>query len=200
MDDMPPYLVASPVGFHVTELLDLFRSPHKAPVSSDPDRRGWATEATTMELSQLFPSTPIGIATLNILVYNKSRDRDRICLACRRWYRVGEAPAHDADKGGAWTFKSFDEFVTRPLLAAPPDVENDEVVREQDLSGICSRVCLAVNSAEDDETTPDLDQVTPEQISPHSAVDHASGWSIRQTTEQEEQTMGGVKLVWEKRD
>jgi hypothetical protein len=67
-------------------------------------------------------ATPLAILGANLLIYNKSRDTDRVCPACLRWYRVGEA------------FKSYsglDEFTARPVLAQP-EVEQ-EVATEQEV-------------------------------------------------------------------
>jgi hypothetical protein len=67
-------------------------------------------------------ATPLAILGANLLIYNKSRDTDRVCPACLRWYRVGEA------------FKSYstlEEFTARPVLAQP-EIEQ-EVATEQEV-------------------------------------------------------------------
>jgi hypothetical protein len=67
-------------------------------------------------------ANPLGILGTNLFIYNKSRDTDRICPACFRWYRVGE---------GFKSYSNLDEFITRPTLA-PPEVEQ-EVAAEQEV-------------------------------------------------------------------
>jgi hypothetical protein len=47
----------------------------------------------------------------DVIVYNKSRDNDRICPACRRWYRVGEK--------GFKEYNNFQDFLNRPTILAP---------------------------------------------------------------------------------
>ena len=67
-------------------------------------------------------ATPMAILAANLLIYNKSRDTDRVCLACLRWYRVGE---------GFRSYSSLEEFIARPVLAQP-EVEQ-EVAAEQEV-------------------------------------------------------------------
>ncbi len=79
------------------------------------------------QVSQIFCSdpegaTPLATMSVNLFIYNKTRDIDRVCPACLRWYRVGE------------DFRSYsclDEFTARPILAQP-EVEQ-EVATEQEV-------------------------------------------------------------------
>jgi hypothetical protein len=73
--------------------------------------------------------TPLEIQGANILIYNKSRDVDRVCPACLRWYRVGE---------GFRSYSSLEEFRARPELTQP-EVEQD-VVTEQDVESPVSNI------------------------------------------------------------
>lgn len=80
-----------------------------------------------MRVSQMFCSSPEGaspsaILGANLLVYNKSRDTDRVCPGCLRWYRVGE---------GLKSYSGLEEFTARPVLAQP-EVEQ-EVAAEQEV-------------------------------------------------------------------
>jgi hypothetical protein len=65
---------------------------------------------------------PLLILGANILIYNKSRDIDRVCPACFRWYHVGEVFK---------SYSSFEEFTARPALAHP-EVEQ-QVAAEQEV-------------------------------------------------------------------
>jgi hypothetical protein len=67
-------------------------------------------------------ATPLMILGANLLIYNKSRDIDRVCPACLRWYRVGE---------DFKSYSSLEEFTARPILAQP-EVEG-EVATEQEV-------------------------------------------------------------------
>jgi hypothetical protein len=64
----------------------------------------------------------MAILATNLLIYNKSRDTDRVCPACLRWYRAGE---------GFRSYSSLEEFIGRPVLAQP-EVEQ-EVATEQEV-------------------------------------------------------------------
>ncbi len=66
-----------------------------------------------------------------LMTYNKSRDIDRVCPACLRWYRVGEEVFKE--------FSSFQAFLDRPILRRPE--VGDEVGQEQDVkSNTCERL------------------------------------------------------------
>ena len=52
----------------------------------------------------------------NLMLYNKSRDTDRICPSCRRWYQVGEAER---------SCKSFGEFLQRDP-ASTTEIGNEQ--------------------------------------------------------------------------
>jgi hypothetical protein len=67
-------------------------------------------------------ATPLATLGANLLIYNKSRDTDRVCPACLRWYRVGEAFKF---------YSGLEEFTARPVLAQP-EVEQ-EVAAEQEV-------------------------------------------------------------------
>ena len=66
-------------------------------------------------------ATPLAIQGVNLLIYNKSRDTDRVCPACLRWYRVGE---------GFKSYSSLEEFTARPALAHP-EVEQEVAVEQE---------------------------------------------------------------------
>ena len=69
-------------------------------------------------------STPQALQAVKILIYNKSRDVDRVCPACMSWYRVGEQ--------GGKEFGSFREFLDREMLEKMEVV--GDVGEEQDVS------------------------------------------------------------------
>ena len=171
----PPYASPSPVGFHITKLQPFLQSPHRVSKSESPDRRHWATETGASQLGQAFTDTPTGIASLTLLLYNKSRDTDRICPSCRRWYKFGESEHH---------YASFDEFVGRePPISTAMSAEQRE---EQDLSGICSQACMdaMVEGPEEAERTSGKE------------LSRDGRWRMRRTTVAEE-AEAGVKIVWE---
>ncbi|KAF8580571.1 hypothetical protein K439DRAFT_1636904 [Ramaria rubella] len=199
MDDVPSYATVSPVGVHILDIPSFLHSSHKAPLSTDPGRRGWASEESMSSLSQIFLALPLGQTTFELFIYNKTRDIDRICPSCRRWYRVGETLAFDPD-GTIPAYRSFEEFIRRPICAIPPSEENNKVTVEQELSGICSSVCMGVmNNGDESMLGLDYDELTPEQLSRCSAsVERDTGWRIRKTTAEEEVSMGGVKVVYYK--
>ena len=66
-------------------------------------------------------ATPLAILGANLLIYNKSRDTDRVCPACLRWYRVGE---------GFKSYSSLEEFTARPILAQP-EVEREDATEQE---------------------------------------------------------------------
>ena len=103
------------------------RSHRKLIISKKKFRSQWASEPAMVQVSQIFCSgpegaTPAAILNANLLVYNKSRDADRVCPACLRWYRVGE---------GFRSYSSLEEFTAR-LVLAQPEVEQD-VATEQEV-------------------------------------------------------------------
>ncbi len=145
----PDYVFASPLGFHARNVQEFFRH-HPTPVSSDPERRQWATPDSYQSMSAMFLSagdTPGAAVMTNLFIINKSRDVDRICPSCHRIYRVGEGPR-------AYAF--FDEFLERPrgggggAVEVEVEVEVDKkTMEEQDLSGACCGPCFNALSEED---------------------------------------------------
>jgi len=172
----PPYIYPSPVGFHVTDPQIWIQTSHLAPVSHDPDRRHWATQEGADQVTQMFPHTPAGIVSLNLLIYNKSRDTDRICPSCRRWYKVGESEHR---------YESFDEFLHRDYSSLP--AIGTEQREEQSLSGICSQACM-------DALVED-----PEDAERNSGKElRRSGSRVMTRTTVAEEAKGGVKVKWER--
>lgn len=196
MNDLPSYLSLSPVGIHILDLEGFANSPYKAPTSSDPERLSWTDQSVIQNVAKTSPATAKGRASVSLLIYNKSRDTDRICPCCHRWYHVGESAF--GETGSADVFATFEDFVTRPPLASSPDFEHDEVAREQDLSGICSRICKAAMTSGEDSRL-NIDQVTPEQIIGRSPLKEESTWDVRKTSPEEEESMAGVKLIFYKK-
>jgi hypothetical protein len=186
MDDMavPSYLTVSPVGYHVVDILSFFRSTHKATISQDPQKRRWASADVAQQLDIVFPHTATGIAEANLLVYNKSRDTDRICPSCRRWYRVGEKVGPRLP---------FPEFLVRHDM---PQVEEEARV-EQDLSGICSRECMRIMTDGNDTVfgkgIADISEKDFSDLDPRP-----SGWTMRKATPQEKEATG-IEMFWVKK-
>ncbi|KAI4178288.1 MAG: hypothetical protein LQ346_007495, partial [Caloplaca aetnensis] len=74
----PEYAFASPLGFHAKNVHEFF-SHHRTPVSSDPERRQWATPDSYQSISGMFlaaGNTPGAAVMTNLFIINKSRDVD----------------------------------------------------------------------------------------------------------------------------
>ena len=171
----PSYASPSPVGFHITSLVPFLESPHIASISESSERQHWGTETGMSQIEQFFPDTPAGINSLNLLLYNKTRDTDRICPSCRRWYKFGESEQH---------YTSFDEFVRRePPISTAMSAEQKE---EQDLSGICSQACMNAMM----EGPVEAERTSGKELK------RSGPWRMRRTTLAEE-VENGVKIVWE---
>ncbi|KAI4195630.1 MAG: hypothetical protein LQ350_007101 [Teloschistes chrysophthalmus] len=175
--DDPPYASASPVGYHITQLRPFLQSPHRVEASTNPVRRQWATPEGANRLPVAFPPTPSAIESRNLMIYNKSRDTDRICPSCRRWYKVGESEQR---------YDSFAEFLHRkPPVTATMAAEQKQ---EQDLSGICSQGCM--DTMMDD----------PSEAAGNSGkeLQRSGSWVKRRTTIAEE-AAAGVTIMWKDR-
>lgn len=170
--ETPAYMSPSPIGFHITNLGLFLQCPNLALVSSDPDRAAWSTR--TGELTRMFPQTSAGQMSARLMVYNKSRDTDRICPACRRWYYVGEPE---------WEYKSLDDFAKRNRTET--DAVGDEQKEEQDLSGICSSVCFEALTEYPEEAARKSGRVVRKE----------GEWVLRRTTPGQEEREG-LKMVW----
>ena len=172
----PPYISPSPVGFHITKLETFFQSPHLAPVSESPERRHWATKESANQLQQAFPDTPAAMESLTLMIYNKSRDTDRVCPSCRRWYKYGESEHH---------YASFEDFLRREPPISSTTMSYAQRT-EQDLSGICCQTCgdaMVEGPVEADRTSG-------------MELGRSGAWRMRRTTIAEE-AEAGVKIVWE---
>jgi len=135
---LPLFLVSSPIGIHIRDFEAFMQSSLVVPVSSNPEQLSWASENARMQVVAMygFPGdladAPKGLLqATDILIYNKSRENDRMCAACMRWYRAGE---------GFKSYSSLEEFLVRPVLERPE--VDAETASEQDLSGICTRQCM----------------------------------------------------------
>lgn len=114
------------------------------------------------------------------MIYNKSRDVDRVCPSCHRIYRVGEAPR---------AYQDFQEFFERPK----PDAEVDEkTMQEQDMSGICCGPCF--NALSD---KPWQANGCGAELAKMRDLASSNGFTIR-PSRPEEQWESGLKIVWEK--
>ncbi|KAL8926520.1 MAG: hypothetical protein Q9208_002847 [Pyrenodesmia sp. 3 TL-2023] len=179
----PNYVFASPLGFHARDVREFF-SQHPTPVSSDPERRQWATQDSHQSMSTMFLSagdTPGAVVMTNLFIINKSRDVNRICPSCHRIYRVGEGPR---------AYESFEEFVNRPRGGSEVDEKTRE---EQDSSGACCGPCFNALSEQDwgeNECGGEL----------AALLDLAAknGFVLRHSRPEEEYGTA-VKIVWEKR-
>jgi len=131
---LPTFLWSSPAGLHIRFFEHWVQSGLTAPISTVKEKSHWASESNALCISRMFcieGPDPWAILGAKIFIYNKSRDIDRVCPSCFRWYRVGEIPK---------SYSSFEEFKARPVLAQPE--AEPEVAAEQELSGICTRDCL----------------------------------------------------------
>ena len=187
---MPSYVSASPVGFHVNDLRD-FLDVHPTHISSDPERRTWATEEACLELSNMFPDDTAGEVLCNLFLYNKTRDVDRICPSCRRVYRVGEAPQ---------AYESFEAFLARDDDRVPK--VNSATREEQDLSGICSGLCFEalIDGFEylSAEEINDWAHCNAPYLAGIQEAARQSGFVMRNATA-DEWASSGIKLIWEKK-
>ncbi|KZV98975.1 hypothetical protein EXIGLDRAFT_266118 [Exidia glandulosa HHB12029] len=122
-DPLPPFLKRSPAGLIVADVPAFLASQHADPVSSHPSRRRWLTPGE--DLAELFAAQP---TFGSILVFNKTRDVQRICPICYRLYAVGEG-----------------------VVGLDPDVveEGSKFFEEQEGTGICSSTCARTAAADD---------------------------------------------------
>ncbi|KAB5595887.1 hypothetical protein CTheo_651 [Ceratobasidium theobromae] len=122
--DISTPIIDSGTGPRVRDLYAFLASPFAAPPTLDDLVCEWFLDSTTYAiLEQLLPQ--------ELSLYNRSRLLDRICPACRRFYRLGD-------------------FL--PLLAPEPgsiddldrQQEDSRTLREQQISGLCSFVCFSL--------------------------------------------------------
>ena len=154
----------------------MIQTTHIAPVSSIPSRRHRPSQDGAGQTRQMFPQTPAGIISLNPMIYDRSRETDRVCPSCHRWYKFGEPERH-------WA--SFDEFLQRgPSSSTAMDTGQRQ---EQDLVGICSPSCL-------NAMVEDLDG---EAGRSGKELRRSDRWLMRRTT-MPEGAEAGLKIVWER--
>ena len=176
----PAYLYHSPVGFHVRHVSTFLSSNSPAPISRDPEKAGWASQPLPSNLQQLrqhLTQVPSGFDTFSLLVYNKSRDMDRVCPSCRRWYSVSEPECN---------YGSYEEFTSRSY--GDNGVVSKAQREERDLSGICCKACMDIMVEDQEQRIRKAGNVERE----------VEGWVMRRATV-EEQEQSGVQFVWEKR-
>ncbi|CAE6533124.1 unnamed protein product [Rhizoctonia solani] len=124
--------ISSPVvdpgtGPRVRDLYAFLNSPFAAPPSLDDPLCDWFFDSTTCAIiEQLLPQEPS-----LILHYNRTRLVDRICPACRRFYRLGDLLPFLAPEPG-----SIDDLDRQQ--------EDSRALREQQISGLCSFVCFSL--------------------------------------------------------
>lgn len=200
---MPSYISMSPVGFHATDILAYLEN-HPTYVSPDPNKTSWATEEAAQKLSMVFRQTPGDVAVCNLLIYNKTRDIERICPSCRRIYRVGEGPTQ---------WPSFEEFLARddvPHLRFSISYRYDDLdeetsideatMEEQMVSGLCSSVCYNMFTSgfkdmPEDEIQAWVNAYARDLI-PLQQSASLGGWVMRKTTNEEE-IATGMKIIWD---
>ncbi|KAL9116510.1 MAG: hypothetical protein Q9187_006964 [Circinaria calcarea] len=108
-----PFLRSGPNGLYITDLPAFLASPCSAPISTDPNKSTWTDPSTRAQFSQMH----IPAKELELLLYNKSRDTNRICPGCMLWYDL-----------------------SRP--GNPSAGISATLAQEMDLSGICSQSCM----------------------------------------------------------
>ncbi|CAE7208817.1 unnamed protein product, partial [Rhizoctonia solani] len=124
--------ISSPVvdpgtGPRVRDLYAFLKSPFAAPPSLDDPLCDWFFDSATYSIiAQLLPQEPS-----LILHYNRTRLVDRICPACRRFYRLGDLLPFLAPEPG-----SIDELDRQQ--------EDSRTLHEQQISGLCSFVCFSL--------------------------------------------------------
>ncbi|KEP54293.1 F-box-like domain protein [Rhizoctonia solani 123E] len=128
----PDESISSPVvdpgtGPRVRDLYAFLKSPFAAPPSIDDPLCDWFFDSTAYAIiEQLLPQEPS-----LILHYNRTRLVDRICPACRRFYRLGDLLPFLTPEPG-----SIDELDRQQ--------EDSRALREQQISGLCSFVCFSL--------------------------------------------------------
>ncbi|CUA68781.1 hypothetical protein RSOLAG22IIIB_03641 [Rhizoctonia solani] len=126
-EDISAPVVDPGTGPRVRDLYAFLKSPFAAPPSLDDPLCDWFFDSTAYAIiEQLLPQEPS-----LILHYNRTRLVDRICPACRRFYRLGDLlPFLTPDPG------SIDELDRQH--------EDSRALREQQISGLCSFVCFSL--------------------------------------------------------
>ncbi|CEL62587.1 hypothetical protein RSOLAG1IB_04943 [Rhizoctonia solani AG-1 IB] len=124
--------VASPIvdpgtGPRVRDLYAFLTSPFAAPPSLDDPVCDWFFDSTTYAIIEQLLPQELSL----ILHYNRTRLVDKICPACRRFYRIGDLLPFLAPEPG-----SIDELDRQH--------EDSRALHEQQISGLCSFVCFSL--------------------------------------------------------
>ncbi|KAJ1303321.1 hypothetical protein OPQ81_011517 [Rhizoctonia solani] len=121
-------LIVDPgTGPRVRDLYAFLKSPFAAPPSLDDPLCDWFFDSTTYTIIEQLLPEELSL----ILYYNRTRLVDRICPACRRFYRLGDLLAFLSPEPG-----SIDELDRQQ--------EDSRTLREQEISGLCSFVCFSL--------------------------------------------------------
>ncbi|TFK54015.1 hypothetical protein OE88DRAFT_1732743 [Heliocybe sulcata] len=163
----PSFLRRSGAGLHVTNVSQFLASSYADPVGPSEEHRGWVLGQD--DVKRMFGGAPdLGA----IFLFNKQRETQRVCPACRRVYRVGEGVA------GTHLQTSSSER------------------QEQELSGICSYPCAVVMGAADvmGKSADELHQQDYDRIMERSPL--PEGLKFFRVPHGEEEKFGGVQVIF----
>ncbi|CAE6464397.1 unnamed protein product [Rhizoctonia solani] len=124
--------ISSPVvdpgtGPRVRDLYAFLKSPFAAAPSLDDPLCDWFFDSAAYAIIEQLLPQELSL----ILHYNRTRLVDRVCPACRRFYRLGDLLPFLAPESG-----SIDELDRQQ--------EDSRALREQHISGLCSFVCFSL--------------------------------------------------------
>lgn len=186
---LPACITRSPCGFHTTDPA-AFISTHPLPRSTDPDRLAFATPKVAQLLTSQFPQDAAGRTMVQLMIFNKAHARYRICPSCWRVYRVGEAARMWEGTFEAWLARPHDRMGPTPMRAT------GSVEEEQELSGICSRLCFELLTEVEAEGWSEarVDEWANRDLRASVGVPEdvaLEGWRVKKTSAAEQAAGGG---------
>ncbi|KAF8755319.1 hypothetical protein RHS01_05679 [Rhizoctonia solani] len=126
-EEIPSFIVDPGTGPRVRDLYAFLTSPFAAPPTLDDPVCDWFFDSTTYAIIEQLLPQELSL----ILHYNRTRLVDKICPACRRFYRLGDLLPFLAPEPG-----SIDEL--------DREQEDSRALHEQQISGLCSFVCFSL--------------------------------------------------------
>ncbi|KAK7443571.1 hypothetical protein VKT23_015744 [Stygiomarasmius scandens] len=155
----------------------------QAPALDDPLCAEFAQEEVLQMLQTVLPDE-----MALILWYNKSRATSRICPACQRLYRLGDVLPDHKELMDSAEEESGSEYEREPGYSIEPSIPHPQLVREQQLSGICSTICFILASfnqfdprgtkAAWGHTAEEIDEESWAVLNDRSAMPSGEGQSI----------------------
>ncbi|KZT19700.1 hypothetical protein NEOLEDRAFT_935965 [Neolentinus lepideus HHB14362 ss-1] len=163
----PAFLRRSDAGLYVTRVSQFLASSYADPVGPSEEHRGWTLGQDG--ITRMFGGAPdLGA----IFLFNKQRETQRICPACRRVYHVGEA------------------------IAGTNLQANSTERQEQELSGICSYPCAVVMGAAEvmGKSADELHQQDYDRIMERNPL--PNGLKFFRIPHGEEKKFGGLQVIF----